>query len=93
MQGVGTLDDREVDAGVFAGPVDELAGVAAIGEDGADKAPQRARGPQQRSGTVAVLLACRLHLDGEQAPVGIGQDMPLATRDLLARVVAARAPF
>jgi hypothetical protein len=34
-----------------------------------------------------------LHLDSEQTTVGIGQDVALAARDLLARVVAARAPF
>jgi hypothetical protein len=34
-----------------------------------------------------------MDLNLEQAPVGVGQDVPLAPRDPLARVVAARAPF
>jgi hypothetical protein len=31
--------------------------------------------------------------DGEEPTVGVGQDMALAALDLLARVVALRAPF
>jgi hypothetical protein len=29
----------------------------------------------------------------EQAPVGVGQDVPFAAGDLLARVITLRAPF
>jgi hypothetical protein len=34
-----------------------------------------------------------MDLNCEQAAVCVGQDVPLAPRDLLARVVAAGAPF
>jgi len=74
-------------------PGDELAGVSAIGEHGFDEGPEAASGAQQGLGAVAVLNAAGMDLNFEQAAVGVGQDVPLASRDLLARVVAARAPF
>jgi hypothetical protein len=40
-----------------------------------------------------MLHAGGVDLHGKQAAVRIGQDVPLATCDLLARVVAAAAPF
>ena len=78
---------------LLAGPGDQFAGVSAIGKDGFDKAPEPARCPQHRLGAVAILDAGSMNLHGEQAAIGIGQDVSLATRDLLARIVAFRAPF
>ena len=89
----GPLDDLKVEMGFAACPIDELAGIAAIGEDRAHKAPEAARGAQQRLGAVAILDAGGLHLDREQAPISVGQNVALAARDLLACVVAFRAPF
>jgi hypothetical protein len=34
-----------------------------------------------------------MHLNFERAAVRVGQDVPLASRDLLARVIAAGAPI
>ena len=87
------LDDGQHEIGLLFGPGDEPAGVSAIGEDGLDEGPQATRGAQQRFCTVAVLDAGGMDLNLEQAAVGVGQDVPLAPRDLLARVVAAGAPF
>ena len=92
-QGAGALDDGQGEIGLLLRPLDQFAGIAAIGEHGLDEAPQGARGAQQRLGAIAILHTGRLHLDGEQTTVGVGQDVPLAAGDLLARVVAARAPF
>jgi len=96
-QGAGPLDDGQREVGLLLGPRDELPGVAAVCEHGLDEGPEAARSdacvrPQQRPGPVAVLHVPRMDPHGEQAPIGVGQDVPLAARGLLARVVAARAP-
>ena len=92
-QGAGPLDDGQCEVGLLLRPCHELAGVSAIGEHGLDEAPKASRGTQQRLGSVAVLDAAGVHLNFEQAAVCVGQDVALAARDLLARVVASRAPF
>jgi hypothetical protein len=92
-QGARPLDDGQDEVGLLLRPGDEPAGVSAIGEHGLDEAPEAARGAQQRLGAVAILDAAGMDLHCEQAAVGVGQDVPLAPRGLLARVVAARAPF
>lgn len=92
-QGAWAFDDGQCEIGLPLRPIDEFSGVATIGEHGLDEAPQGTRGAQQWLGTIAVLYRGGLHLDSEQTTVGIGQDVALAARDLLARVVAARAPF
>lgn len=91
--GMRSLDDRQREVGLLLRPGDELAGIAAIGEHDFDEVPQTSRSPQHRFGAVPILHAGRLHLHAEQAAIGVGQDVSLAPRDLLARVVAARAPF
>ena len=92
-QGAGPCDDPEREMGLAVCTVDEFAGVAAVGEHGAHEAPETARGAQQRLGAVEVLDVSGLHLDREQAPVGVDQDVTLTAGDLLARFVAFRAPF
>ena len=92
-QGAGPLDDGQHEVGLPLRPIDEFASVSAIGEHGFDKGPEAARGAQQGLGAVAVLDVAGMDLNVEQAAVGVGQDVPLAPRDLLARVIAARAPF
>lgn len=42
---------------------------------------------------VAVLDIGGVDLDGEEPPVGVGQDVPLAPVDLLARIEAFESPF
>ncbi len=44
-------------------------------------------------GAVAVLDIGGVDLNGEQASVGVGQNVAFASFDLLARVVAFRSPF
>jgi hypothetical protein len=90
---VGPFDDLKAEMGFAACPFDELSGVAAVGEHGAHEAPATAGGASQRLGAVAVLDAGGLYLDREQAAIGVGQDVTLAARDLLAGVVAFRVPF
>jgi hypothetical protein len=52
-----------------------------------------AGGFQHELAAVAILDVGGMNPDGEEAAVGVGQDMALAAFDLLARVVALRAPF
>jgi len=87
-EGAGPLDDGQREVGLLLRPCDESSGIAAIGEHGLDGGPEVAGGPQQRFGAVAVLPVARTDLHGERAAIGVGQDVPLAARDLLARVVA-----
>lgn len=87
------LDDGQREVGLLLCPLDELAGVSAIGEHDLDEGPKASGGAQQRLGAVAILDAAGMDLNFEQAAVRVGQDVPLAPRDLLARVVAAGAPF
>ena len=93
QQGARPLDDGEREMGLLLGPCDQLSSVAAVGEHGLDKGPEAAGRPQQRLGAVTVLHVTAMNLHGEQAAISVGQDVPLAARALLARVVAARPPF
>jgi len=92
-QGAAPLDDGQREVGLLLRPIDELAGISAVGEHGLDEAPEAPGGAQQRLRAVAILDAAGMDLNFKQATVRVGQDVPLAPRDLLARVVAAGAPF
>jgi hypothetical protein len=52
-----------------------------------------AGGFQHELAAVAILDAGGMNPDGEETAVGVGQDVAFAAFDLLARVVALRAPF
>ena len=72
--------------------------VAAVGEDAFDEGEEapRARVEHER-GAVAILDVCRMHDDVQEEAEGVDKNVPLAARDLLARIVARwverRAPF
>jgi hypothetical protein len=59
-----------------AGPVDELAGEAAVGEDEPDRADQ-VRREQGGLGAVTVLHARSKHDDHDEQAQGVGDDEPL----------------
>ena len=46
---------------------------------------------QQRNRTVAILNVCRVDMSGEQKSVRVGDNMPFAAVDTLARIIPARA--
>jgi len=71
----------------------EAPGVAAIGEDAGDEGEALAGGLERQLGTVTVLDVSGMDADGEEPTIGVGQDMALATGDLLARIIAFVAPF
>ena len=84
------LDD---DVGPLLGPAHEAAGIAAVGEGAYDEWEAGTRGLEDALGAVAVLDTGGVDLNGEQASVGVGQNVAFASFDLLARVVAFRSPF
>jgi len=64
--------------------------VACIGEDALDERKQPARRAQHLAGTIAILHVGRVHDHAQQQAERIDQDMTLASRDRLARIVTLR---
>ena len=72
--------------------------VAGIGEDALDEGEAAARAPvEDEPRAVAILHIGRMDDDVQQEAERVDEDVPLAARDLLARIVALRvergAPF
>lgn len=82
------LDDPATRLGDDAGHLRSL--VAGIGEDALDEREQAARPLQRLAGSVAVLDVGAMDDDAQKQAERIDEDMPLAARDLLARVIALR---
>ena len=72
-------------------PIDERAGVAAVGPDAAQPAEASAQGGEQQPGAIAVLNVGRMHADQKNQPQGIDQNVSLSSRHLLASIVAANS--
>jgi hypothetical protein len=64
--------------------------ISAISKDTFDEGKQSSRPAQQLEGTVAILNISRMDDDVQQEAQRVDQDVPLATFDFLARVVARR---
>ena len=64
--------------------------VSAIGKDALDEREQSSRPAQQVEGAIAVLNIGGMNDNAQQEAQRVDQDVPLATLDLLARVVARR---
>lgn len=79
--------------GLVRRPFDEAPGIAAIREDGFHGGEAGARSLQQVFGAVVVLNIGGVDFDGQQASIGVDQDMALAPVDLLSRVIALESPF
>ena len=86
-------DDLERDVGLVGSPVHEPTGIATVGEDANDKGEALAGRLERQLTAVAVLDIGAVDADGEEATIGVGQDVALAPGDLLARVIAFFAPF
>ena len=74
-------------------PLDQLAGVAAIGDHGLNRARLAEQPQQHRPRRHPVLQAGRMHHHRQQIALRVNRDVALATLDLLARVVAPRPPL
>ena len=82
-----------VDVGLVPGPFDEAPGIAAVREDMLDKWKAGAGSLQHALRAVTILNVGGMDTDGQQAAVGVGQDMTLAPVDLFTSVVALASPF
>ena len=72
----------------------EATGIAAIREHGLDEGERCAGGLERELGPVAILDIGGMDADGEQPSVRVGQDMALATGDLLlGGVITPRTPL
>ena len=76
-----------------AGPVYELARVAAVCKDQLQSAKPRTQLPNQELGPVAVLDVRGMHDQRDDQPQRVDDQMTLAAQDLLARVVSPIPPF
>jgi len=72
-------------------PIDERAGIAAVGPDAAQPAEAGAQGREQQPGPIAILNVGRMDADQKNQSQGIDQNMPLSARHLLASIVAANS--
>jgi len=86
-------DDLDDDVGLVPGPAHKSTGVSAIGKGSLNERVSGAGRLEHRLAAIAVLDTGGMDPDGEQPTIGVGQDMALAALDLLARIVAFRAPF
>ena len=87
----GALDDLEFPGaglGDERGHVRSLVG--AVGEDDLDEWEQTTGSAQQLDGAVAILHVGRMDHDVQEETERIDQDVPLAARDLLARIEPLR---
>ena len=69
----------------------EFALIAAVGKDQGHAQKQMAEQTEQDLRAIPVLHAGRAHMDPEEQPLGIGQEVAFAPFDFLARVEAAAA--
>ncbi len=85
--------DLQGDVRLLPGPVDQAPGIATICKGVLYEGVSGPGALQHPFGPVAILDVGAMDMDGEPSPVGVGQDVALATPDLLACIVAPGAPF
>jgi len=95
---IGTFDDLDGPTTCVGNRLRGLGSlIAGIGEDTLDEGEGAARLPQNLAHAVAILNVGRMHDNAQQEAECVDKDMPLAARDLLARIkalrVERRAPF
>jgi hypothetical protein len=90
---VAALDDLQDPVAQFSGPLDQFAGIPPIGPDQLQPREFPDQFGQHQLGPVAVLDIGGMHDEGQDQAQGVYDDVPLATLDLLAGVVAAGPPF
>jgi len=88
---IGALDDFELPCAGIGDDRSHLRPlIAAIGVDHLDEGEQTTGSAQQFVGTVAILHTGRMDRDVQDEAERIDEDVPLAARDLLARIEALR---
>ena len=76
-----------------AGPIHKLAGVAAVGKDQLQSSPSSSQLPNDEPCPVPVLNIGRMDHQGHDQAQGVHDQMTLAAKDLLARIVPTIPPF
>lgn len=90
---VAAFDDLQDPVAQLPRPLDQLSGVAAVGPDQLEPRELADQFDQHEFGPVAVLDVGRMYHHGQDQAQGVYDDVPLASLDLLAGVVASRPPF
>jgi hypothetical protein len=79
--------------GLALGPAHEAARIAAVHIGALDEREARPRTLQDPHGSIPVLDGTAVDLNREKAAIGVGQDVALASPDLLAGIIVLRCPF
>ncbi len=87
------FDDLDKAEEPTAGPVYELARIAAVGKDQLQSTKPRTQLPDEELGPVAVLDIRGMHDQRHDQPQRVDDQMALAAQDFLARVVPPVPPF
>lgn len=87
------FDDVENPLPELRGPRHQGTGVAAVGPNPLESWKPASQFAQHVFRAVPILDVGGMHHDGKQQAQRIDDDMPLAARDFLARIVAVRPPF
>ena len=82
------LHDLQDDVGPALGPAHEPTRIAAVHVSAFNEREASPRALQDAFGSIAVLDVGPVHLNREEPPVRVGQDVALAPFDLLARIIA-----
>jgi len=90
---VAAFDDLQDPVAQFSCPVDQFPGVSPIGPDQLEPREFPDQLGQHQLGPVAVLDVGGMHDHSQEQAQGVYNDVPLASLDLLAGVVAPGPPF
>src|SRR3990172_7534615 len=90
---VAALDDLQNPVAQLPRPVDQLAGIAAVGPNQFEPWEASLEFGQHQLGPVAVLDVRRMHHHGQYHTQRIYDQMAFSALDFLARVVSPRPPF
>lgn len=90
---VTTLNNLQHPVALFLSPLDQFARVSAIGPDLAQAWKALAELFQDQLGAIAILDVRGVDRHRQQQAEGVGQHVPFATGNFLARVIATWPPF
>ncbi len=82
---LGFRDDLGLPAQVCLDPVDQWSRIATIGEEMAQAWETALQALQEQRRSTAIHQTCRMNFDGQEKPLGVNQQMPLATPDFFSR--------
>ena len=90
---IATFDDLQNPVSERSCPFDQFAGIAAVRPDQLQASIPPTKLAQHQLGAVAILNVAGMNNDSQNQSHRVNDNMPLATVDLLARVVTVRPPF